>query len=233
MYVLINNGDGTHYASVAFACYRETVYDAQGKKIPDHYRWYYLVLNQEKTALVKKYKYDGPQMVFELDDSTEGWNLNDDDTGEINTHNKTELLAMERNGVGFVTLDLIEEDRKHTFNEVQNILSQYDVDRLITLSNGFLDSYIEEIEQGDDSLRLLLHIEGGSVEIWFSEDIQYNMGFRANPRHCPDWEIGGCMWLENGYVYLADDIDMTAAKLTDKHGWFRARKAKYTLHLIS
>lgn len=237
MYVLINNDDGTYYTSAAFAYYRDKSVDEHGQKVPEAWRYYYLVLNKEKTAVVKKYIYDRNdyvyfrKMVLCLDDSEEGWSFKEDGTGEINTHEKAALLAMERNGVGFVTQDLIEEDRKYSFNDIQEIRTQFDANRLNTLSWGFHDAYVDEIEANADTLRILLKgVWGCNVEIWFVGDVQYDMSFRSDPRYSPYWD-SGYVWLENGFIYLADEYEADVNKITKDTCWFRARSAKYTLHL--
>ena len=237
VYVLINNGDGTHYASAAFAYYRDKSKDEYGQTVPEEWRYYFLVLNQEKTAVVKKYLYDHSKrnnyykMVLILDDAVDDWNFIEDDTGEINTHDKVELLAMERNGVGFVTPDLLEEDQKYNFNEIQEICTHSDAERLNNLSWYFHDAHIAEKELVGDELRVLMDgIWGCNVEFWFSGDIECHMGWLGDPRYVP-YINEASVWLENGYVYFSDDYDGSVSKLKEDSCWFRGKNVRYTLHL--
>lgn len=54
MYAIINKGNGKFYTSMVFACYR----DRQTEDETNYWDQYVIVLNENKTALVKRYFFD-------------------------------------------------------------------------------------------------------------------------------------------------------------------------------
>ncbi|SDP38793.1 hypothetical protein SAMN05216366_11646 [Selenomonas ruminantium] len=233
MYAIINKGDGQYYTSTVFAYYEDNNND-DGEI--DCWDWYYIVLNESRTALVKHYVFDATanpylhKMVIVTDRDKSNWNV-DGETGigEINLVKKNDLLKMVEQGT--VSDELLAIDEIYKFNEYPEIQDFKDIDNLMTVSGYFHDAYIDHYEEKDGTLYVLFDgIWGGKVEVWFSGDVKYDVS-RGNldERYDPTW-YGATMLIENGFIYLVNGDNVTAEKIGDDYCWFKARKVKY--HVI-
>lgn len=89
MYAIIRNEKGKYYTSTVFGYFcKVTAKDNYDKYLESIYKRYYLVLNYEKTKLIKKYifeknnKYLNPQILI-VDSEQENWIINEDGQGCI------------------------------------------------------------------------------------------------------------------------------------------------------
>ena len=103
MHVIVRLGNGEFYTTPAFAIYRDTTTrDRHGRLFDDWYNVFYVVLNQEKNALVRQYEFKkGRQLdkqVLIIDSDRKNWNVDEDGLGEVKGHTQEELLSMIESG---------------------------------------------------------------------------------------------------------------------------------------
>lgn len=231
MYAIINKGNGKFYTSMVFACYK----DRQTEHETNYLNQYVIVLNENKTALVKRYFFDSNRrpylhkMVIITDGNLKDWNI-DDNTGcgELKITNRQSLLDMVRDGtVSDVLLNL---DNNYLFEEYPEIKTSTDIENLMWASDGFHDACIKSMKKGGDVLYVLFDgIWGCKIEMWFSGDVSYDVSAR-NPEEFDPYWLDSTMVLEDGFIYLVDEGDMKIEDIGEGFCWFKARNVKY--HII-
>lgn len=231
MYAIVNKGNGRHYTSMVFGHYEDK------KKDKNQSEWgqYYIVLNEEKTALVKHYAFDQnvhryirPMTVI-TDCDQKNWNVDErNGFGEINTFTKERLLYMVE--METVSDELLEMDKSYKFVEYPEIHNQEDIDNLMYATGFFHDAFIEKQEQNGDSLYVLFDgVWGAKIEMWFSGDLEFDTKSR-DPRYESPYWFGSTMVLKNGFIYFIDDEDREIEDIGEGFCWFKARYVKY--HII-
>ena len=68
--------------------------------------------------------------------------------------------------------------------------------------------------------------EPTSGEVWFEGDISYDTSSRDPEKFDPYW-MGSTVSIENGFVYLIDDEDVSVNDINSSYCWFKARTMKY------
>lgn len=173
MYAIINKGNGKFYTSMVFACYK----DRQTENETNYWNQYVIFLNENKTALVKRYFFDSSRrpylnkMVIITDGNLKNWNI-DDNTGcgELEITNRQSLFDMVRDGT--VSDALLNLDNNYFFEEYPEIKTSTDIENLTWASDGFHDACIKSMKKGDDVLYVLFDgIWGCKIEMWFSGDV--------------------------------------------------------------
>lgn len=228
MYAIVNKGDGNFYTSTVFARYDET----EKSERPDWWGVYYIVLNEEKTALVKHYAYDSTSkpyihpMILITDGNQEDWNI-DEDTweGELGIVDKDSLLKMVEQET--VSSELLVLDKAYNYEAYPEIRNAKDIENLMKVSGGFHDACIECLEEKENTLYVLFDgILGGQIEMWFSGDVEYDISSRNPKEYDPYW-FDSTMLIENGFIYFVDEEDMTVEKIGEGYCWFKARRVRY------
>lgn len=231
MYAIVNQGNGRFYTSLVFAHYE----DKQEKEGTNWWGQYFIVLNEDKTALVKHYFFDFTkrpslhQMILFTDANQDDWNI-DEKTGlgEVNITDKKSLLDMVEYGI--VPNALLNMDKSYIFDEHPEIRSERDIENLMCVSGGFHDARIKFLEEKDDALYVLFDGTWGcNIEMWFSGDVSYDTSSR-NPEEVDPYWYGSTMILEDGFIYFVDEDDMKVENIGDGFCWFKARNVKY--HVI-
>ena len=57
-----------------------------------------------------------------------------------------------------------------------------------------------------------------------SDDVSFCV--KSREEDDPYW-MDSSLFMENGYIYLVDECDMTAEKITDDYCWFKAKSVSY------
>lgn len=231
MYAIINMGKGKSYTSTVYAYYT----DNENEEGADWWSRYYVVLNESKNALIKHYEFDADtepyihKMILITDNNQENWKV-DERTGygEIDIVQKQELLEMAARGT--VSDELLCMDKDYKFEAYPEINNENDIKKLMMVSGGFHDAYIENIEEINGILYVMFAgIWGGKIEMWFGGDIEYDVS-SVNPEEYDPYWFGSTMILENGFIYFVNGEDMEVEKIGEGYCWFKARKVKY--HVI-
>ena len=185
MHAIIRLGNGKYYISAVFGYYNNiTATDDYERYLEGIYSQYYIVLNKEKTSLIKQYvftkKKNGslePNILI-VDANHDDWNINEEGFGGINFLSKDDVLKMieEEN----ISTELLSKclyiDSSFKYDEYKDIKSDNDIENLMAVSGYFHDACIEKLEESkNNSLYVLFDGTWGcSIEIWFEGDVSYN-----------------------------------------------------------
>jgi hypothetical protein len=239
MHALIRQGNGKYYVSAVFGYYKDV------KSEDDYQRYlesihspYYVVFDSEKTHLIKWFamqpdtKYLIPQLlIVEADQSN--WKLEEDYTGGVNflTRDVADKIIATQNVPKDILEQCLEIDREYIYNEYPEICNEKDIQNLDWASGNFHDARIKEQKILEDgSLYLKFDgVWGGSIEVWFWGDLEYNTDSRDPEYSDPFW-YGSTIILQDGFVYFVDEEDMKVEDIGNGYCWFKARHMKY--HII-
>lgn len=227
MYAIVREGDGKFYTSMVFGYYKSS-------DDFDYKNRFWIVLNKAKTALVKQHvlqqntKYLIP-MVLITDADESCWNKISENEGSVNFLPTGELLSLiDSDSVPIeLTRKCIEMDSAYQFESIRSINSANDIRDLEWVSGGFHDAFIEEKKASDNSLYILFDGTWGcKIEVWFEGDISYDISSRDPEKWDPYW-FGSTVIIEDGFIYLIDDEDVSISDLNSNYCWFKARTMKY------
>lgn len=239
MYAMIRLGNGEFYTSPVFGHYDNvTATDDYERYLQQIHSRYYIVLNKEKTSLIKVHVFapDTKYLILNvliIDANYDDWQIDDNGFGGVNFLPKEKVLKMLEDH--HIPNDILEKclsmDAAFHYNPYPYIETQTDVDNLMTVSGRFHDARIAKLEKrGDDMLYILFDsVWGCSIEIWFEEDISYCIDSRDSEEQEPYW-FGSSVILQDNYIYFVDEEEMSVDKINNNYCWFRARRMKY--HVI-
>ncbi len=227
MYALLRNQDGTHYGSVVFGL----SHDVPQKPYGD----FCLVLNQEKTVLVKKYAFQQETgldlKVVITDGDKTGW-IRENEYKEIQAFLKGADLSQAEISLPRELLErCIQMDREYVYQEYPEIRCEKDIDDLMWASGCFHDGEVAACtRQGEDLYVLFTGIWGCKIEMWFEGDADYcldteNIGTWAAP-----YFLDSSFFREGDYYYLAEDEKQSSKDFTPEDRWFRGKRVRY--HVI-
>ena len=238
MYAIVKKQDGTFYTSYVFAHYYEKADVSKHtykKYIDCIYSQFYVVLNQEKTELIKQHvfyrsnKYLEPQIHI-VEHNTDDWVSIRKNYSCIDVLKSIDLLSYDWNIESDVLEKCIEIDKQASYNEYVDIKTQNDIDNFMFATGHMHDAFIEEIKQEGDMLYVLFGgCWGLKVEMWFTGDLSYSVASRNPDEFDPDW-FGATLIKENEHYYLVDEEDMSVDEITNDFCWFKAKSVRY--HLI-
>ncbi len=238
MYGIITNKDGSSYTSYVFGYFCSvTAEDEYQRYIEGIYNRYYLVLNEEKTALVKKYVFDSekhilnPLVLITDSDNTE-WIMKDECCSCVSFLNEAYKDEQESEICGELLKKCIDIDSRYIYDDYPEIKNQKNIDDLLYLSGWFHDAFVTKQEiKADGTLYVLFDgIWGCKLEVWFNGDVSYNI---ENDELYDVFWTEASLFIENGSIYLIEGEDMEASyinKNEDNVCWFKAQKMKY--HVI-
>lgn len=227
MYAIVREGDGKFYTSMVFGYYKSS-------DDTDYKNRFWVVLNKEKTTLIKQSvlqqntKYLIPMvLITDADDSD--WNKISDNEESVDFLPTAELLSLiDSNSVpSELTRKCIELDSAYQFESIRTINSANDIRDLEWVSGGFHDAFISEKREGVDSLYILFDGTWGcKIEVWFEGEVSYDASSRDPKTEDPYW-YGSTVMIEDGFVYLIDDEDVSISALNSSYCWFKAKTMKY------
>lgn len=238
MHAIINQGNGKYYVSAVFGFYKDiTSTDTIEIISQEIHNPYWVVWDSEKEHLIKclnnapSKKYIITQVII-VDSEQDNWIKNENGEGCVDFLSK-ELLD------SFIDKenqpeDILEKcrnmDADYQYNDIREIKTQKDIEDLYQASGGFHDGYITHEELLDDGT-LYIAIDDTwacKFEIWFSGDLEYDTSCRDPEDNDPYW-YDCTILLQDGFVYLIDDSNMTVEEITSDFCYFKARHMKYRI----
>lgn len=229
MYALVHLGKGKYYGSTVFGFYKEHPNSL--------YSNYYVVFNPEKNCLLKWYslqqntEYLIPQIDI-VDCDKSDWIENEDGLGGVDFLPKETADSIIESGSvpDNILKKCLEIENSYVYNEYPEIKTKQDIENLEWATGGFHDARIKELKETDEGLYLKFDgIWGCKVEVWFWGDVSYDTESRDPDYYDPYW-FGATVILQDGFIYLVDEEDMTVEKIEEGYCWFKARHMKY--HII-
>ena len=238
MHALICQGNGKYYVSAVFGYYKDiTAQDDYQRYLEGIHKAYWIVWDPEKRklirwpAMVPNTKYIIPQVLV-IDSDQSKWNIDEKGVGCVDFLSR-ELLD------SFLDDEIQPEDilakchavdEGYEYNETPEIRTQKDIKDLERASGGFHDARIAKEELQEDGT-LYLRFDGTwgcEIEVWFWGDLEYDTSGRDPETSDPYW-FGSTVILQDGFVYLVDDEDMTVDKIEPGYCYFKARHMKYRI----
>lgn len=239
MHAIIRQGNGKYYISYVFGYYRNiTATEDYEKYIEGIHNPYYIVWDENKEKLIKWFamqpntKYIVPQVLI-VDMDKQNWIENAEGEGCVEFLSKAMIDSITEDG--FQDNGIFNKcrtvDRDYKYEEYHEIMEEKDINNLYWATGYFHDARIaKEIMQDDGTLYLRFDgVWGCEVEVWFWGDVEYDTSSRDPELYDPYW-YGSTILIENGFIYLVDDEDMTVDKIGEGYCYFKARHMKY--HII-
>ena len=239
MHAIIRLGNGEYYTSAIFGHYDNvTATDDYERYLQQIHSRYYIVLNKEKTSLVKVYEFEPDTKylilnVLIVDTNCDDWEIDENGLGGVSFLPKNKVLKMlEDNQLPNDMLNrCLSIDVAFNYNAYPYIETKADIDNLMAVSGGFHDARIAKLERFEDNSLYVLFdgVWGCSIEVWFEEDVSYCIDSRDPEEWDPYWSCSSII-LHDNYVYFVDEEEMSVDKINNHYCWFKARRMKY--HVI-
>lgn len=230
MHALVYQGNGQHYVSAVFGWNNSDDYESANNS-------YWIVWDSEKKRLIRwldfrqNTKYLLKQiLIVEADQSN--WNMNEKGEGCVNFLSRKFLDSLLRKRVQ--PRDVLEQckamDAGYVYEPFHEIKTRQDINDLDWAVSNFHDAYIKKEKLQDDG-KLYLKFDGiwgCNLEVWLWGDLEYDTSSRDPELYDPYW-FGSTILLQNGFVYLIDEEDMTVEEITSDYCYFKARHMKYRI----
>lgn len=238
MHAIIRQGEGKYYVSAVFGYYKDiTATDDYEKYLQNIHNPYWIVWDAEKRRLIKwlafapNTKYIIPQVII-IDADQSNWRKDENGVGCVDFLNR-ELLDsfLDRDEQPKEILDKCRAmDAGYVYEETTEIKTEADIVNLSWASGGFHDAFIAKEELKEDGTLYLLFegTWGYKIEVWFRGDLEYDTSSRHSDEYDHFW-LGSTVILQDGFVYLIDDDDMTVDKIGPGYCYFKARHMKYRI----
>lgn len=236
MYAIVRNKDGSHYTSVVFGYFcKITSTDEYKRYLEGIHNRFYVVLNEAKDALIKKYifpsdnKYLDPQVLI-VEADQDNWLFEDDTHGCVDFLHGVDFYAEEMAIDPVLLGQCITMDAMCRYNEYVEIKTEKDIENLMWVSGGFHDAYIETHEQVADSVHVLFDgVWGCKIEIWFEGEAEYSVESRDPEEDDPTW-YGSSFLMHDGFFYFVDEEGVKTENIDNTYRWFKSRRVRY--HVI-
>lgn len=239
MHAIIRQGNGKYYVSAVFGYFKDIrSADAHERYLEDTYKSFYVIWDEKKEKLIRWFAMEQntrfliPQVLV-VDSEQEDWVKDEDGSEHVSFLSREE--ASKVCDSGYLTQDLREKcllvDDGYGFDPYPEIRTQRDIDNLDWVSGNFHDAYIKEIKTLDSGELYVLFdgVWGCKIELWFRDDVEYDISSRDVEAYDIYW-FGSTVILQDGFVYLVDDKDMTVEQIDKGFCYFKARHMKY--HVI-
>lgn len=232
----MRNKDGSHYTSVVFGYFcKITSTDDYKRYLEGIHNRFYVVLNEAKDALIKKYifpsdnKYLDPQVLI-VEADQDNWLFEDDTHGCVDFLHGVDFYAEEMAIDPVLLGQCITMDAMCRYNEYVEIKTEKDIENLMWVSGGFHDAYIETHEQVADSVHVLFDgVWGCKIEIWFEGEAEYSVESRDPEEDDPTW-YGSSFLMHDGFFYFVDEEGVKTENIDNTYRWFKSRRVRY--HVI-
>ncbi len=256
MHAIIRQGEGKYYVSAVFGYYKDRSDEEDYEKyLQSIYNAYYIVWDAEGKRLVRCLamvpgtKYILPDLpnkvapnrfwqepneiyiiplVIIIDADQSNWRKDENDVGCVDFLCWDLLDSfLDNDEQPEEVLDKCREmDAGYVYEEITEIKTETDIANLSWASGGFHNAFIAKEELMEDGTLLLCldGIWGCKIEIWFWGDLEYD----TSSKHDHGW-FGSTVILQDGFVYLIDDDDMTVDKISPRYCYFKARHMKYRI----
>lgn len=236
MYAIVRQGQGKYYTSTVFGYYHDV---KATEEFARYHAWiyspYYVVWDEDKTHLVKVFaneqntKYIIKQVLI-VDTDTQNWVFGDGDMGCVDflTREVADRLVQSQDMPADIFEKCMGLENAFSFDPCPEIKTNKDIENLNSVAGGFHDACIETCQwQEDGSLYVrFAGVWGCSVEVWFWDDVSYSVESCDPKKGDPYWYYSS-VFMQDGYIYLVDESDMTAEEIDNSFCWFKARNMKY------
>lgn len=231
MVAIIFSPGGTYYTSLVFGVYWPVSDSADTAHSPDAYEEYFLVLDQEKTRLVRQRRFSSQKSILKpavliTDTDRTNWKLDENGRGCVDF-----LAGLPADRVADdISPALLERciamDAAYHCEPWREIRTEKDIHDLLCVAGGFHDAYVDRCEpRQDGSLYVFFKGEWGcSIEILFSGEVSWSIKSRDDDSK---WWFDSSVLLQDGFVYFVDEEGMTVDRISDEYCWFKARHMKY------
>lgn len=228
MKAIIKLNNGKYYISKIFGIYNDKLNDKQKAG----YSFYYIIFNETGTELIKKYEYKQKSLfiireILICDTNTSYMKLDENDCGKVSFISNEEIEKIKNNQR--VSPNTLKQCLKYIDkNKIDyiKIKDENDIKNLMSVSFGFHDADIENLEEKNNKLYVLFSgIWGCKIQIIFEGNIQYKI--ETNNEYSGEW-FGATMLLDNNQIILVDDENYKKDEnLENYSNWFKADKIKY------
>ena len=239
MHAIVRLGSGKYYISAVFGYYHDvTVTEGCEGDHQSFSKPYWIVWDEKRERLIRwqsmtpNIKSLIPQILI-VDSSRDGWNVDkdgEDGEGCVDFLSRELLDSVLDEEVQ--PADILEKcrlmDSGYVYDATPEIRTQKDIEDLEWVSGCFHDAFIAKEEMLDDgTLHVLFDGTWGcKIEVWFWGDVEYDTSSR-NPETSDPYWLDSTIILQDGFVYLVDDCEMTADQISDGNCYFKARHMKY------
>lgn len=239
MYAIVRQGNGKYYTSTVFGYFHDAKSQNEYERYLEQiYSPYYIVWNEDKTHLTKVFamqqntKYLIPQILI-VDENTENW-IKDKATNTGCVSFLSREIADRLCNTHEIPSEIFEKclllENTFSYTPISEIKTEKDIESLVLVSGGFHDAHIQTCKLLDDGT-LYVHFDGTwgcEIDLWFWDDVSYCIE-SINPEFYDPYWYESSIFFENGYVYLVDESNMTAAHISDNCCWFKAKHMKYQI----
>ena len=230
MHAIIYQGHGKYYISPIFGSYAKSMYSR-----------YYIVWDENKDHLIRwpiykqKTRYLIARVIV-VDSDMISWV--DSEKHDIYQGGVIFLPQEEAEAAcdaGKLSPELREKclayDKGYVYNPYPELKTEKDFEDLRWIAGEFHDARVVKTEMLNDGTLYVFFdgMWGCKLEMWFWGDVEYDTSSRDPKYYDPYWS-DSTLLKENGFIYLVDDMEMTADKITSGYCYFEARHAKY--HVI-
>ena len=238
MHAIIRLGDGKYYVSAVFGYFKNiTATDGYEKYLQKIRNPYWIVWDADKKSLIKWFamvpdtQYIIPQAII-IDANQSNWRKDENGDGCVDFLDKElldALLVAEDQ-----PKDILEKcramDAEYEYEEVREVKTEADVINLSWASGDFHDAYIAQKELLEDGTLYLRFagVWGCEIEVWFWGELKYDTSCIDSGMYDGHW-FDSTVILQDGFVYLVDDEDVTVEKIGPEHCFFKARHMKYRI----
>lgn len=110
------------------------------------------------------------------------------------------------------------------------VVSGADVEELCRSAANFHDSCMAQYKYNNDEIYVKLDSSFGfTIDLWFSGDVACSLNLLyLVDRGDPDWWRATVL-IQNGYIYLVDNINVNLEKLDAELCWFRGKRLRYQI----
>ena len=231
MHAIICQGNGKYYVSAVFGHYRDT---RSFRKFNDSY---WIVWDEDKKRLIRWSAYVPHtryliKQILIIDANRDDWHMDEDGVGCVDFLSREMLDSFldDKHQPEDILDRCREADAGFTYTEIREIRTEKDIEDLGWATGGFHDARIIKEELHDDGT-LYLRFDGTwgcEIEVWFNGDLEYDTSSRDPEYYDPYW-FGATILLQDGFVYLIDDGDMTPEDITEGYCYFKARSMRYRI----
>ncbi len=238
MHAIVRQGNGKYYISAVFGYYQDIdATDDYQRYLQKIHKPYCIIWDEEKKRLIRwlvmvpNTHYIIPQILI-VDSDQSGWKMDDQGAGCVDFLSRELLDSFlnEEKKPENILEKCREMDVGYMYADVREIKTQKDIDDLQWASGGFDDGRIAQREfQNDNTLYIRFKETWGcEIEIWFIDDLEYDMSSRDSETDDPYWH-GSTIILQDGFVYFVDEENMTVDEIKPGFCYFKARHMKYRI----
>lgn len=240
MYAIVRQKDGSHYTSVVFGYFwYVTTQDDYERYLASNQRYFYIVLNREKTGLIAQLEFEPENeypdpLIIVTDHSQDDWITDDNGygCGCVNFFDPKSLLRDVREGKvsSADTKKCIVKDREYVYSEYVCVDSQLGLDDLYRAAGEFSDSYLKEVKKLSEGEVYVLFegFWGCSVEMWFKGEADYKINPKIIGMRTAYWDESTLDFFD-GIYYLSDYPSASPNEHYENETWFKGKELKYRI----